>query len=189
MHCCKTLRSRLPFRLSAFLMLCVAPVPFAQVKTTAPAPDLEETLKFIQAGLEHDFRYTADGKWYVSSSEMISSGGEFKKGLVVVTVTTTSKDCVVTSFSDVNLKELDPGDVQGKDQPWGIYMAVGTTNGKKLVKRGSFAEKRGPIDCETFRPQPENTFSLRFDNPAYRDRAIKAMRHAIELAGGKPSDF
>ena len=76
----------------------------------------------------------------------------------------------------MDLKSIEPmrvrfTPVEGK--PW-AYVDIGTTN-----------------DEETIQTPDRKTagVALRFDEPDFAKRFAKALRHAVELCGGKPSTF
>ena len=84
-----------------------------------------------------------------------------------------------------SLKDLDPNSVASvKDNPFENAVAVETTNSEKKVTEsltlpGGKAEERNK----------HTRVELVFDNGDNARRFAKALKHAIQLCGGKPSAF
>ena len=152
---------------------------------------IKEALDFVASGLEDNYEYKAsNGESMQSSSYMtysVVSGGN--DAILYVKVVRSDPDCIYTFTSRVQLSELDPNEIHGKDQPWGIFLSAGSTDGKRVVREANTVQSRRTDECVANDLADDNELRLRFDDPRYRDRAIKALRHAIRLAGGKVSAF
>jgi hypothetical protein len=150
-------------------------------------PSMQETISFINAGLQQNscHNYANSDKTFCISQSVSAGESSAPSGYLTVTQNTTSTFCEATYVFRVALNVLDMNSVRTIDNSDGLILQVSTTDLIKLIKRRVSSDPEG---C-TEGAGSQNWLNLRFEDAQYRQRSIKALKHAIELAGGKPSPF
>jgi hypothetical protein len=97
-------------------------------------------------------------------------------------------DTDYASLKDPNL--IDPVTGAVKDHPY-VYVKVKTANGKDSVSSTTYIKAKNGKDEQIHAHETEIGLGVKGIalEPQYAPRFIKALRHAVELCGGKPSLF
>jgi hypothetical protein len=178
---------------------------FAQ--NAAKSPSLSETLEWMKNTLGPKGFVESDRNGYnkyeavpgkTSYTETIKSfsydGCRIKIVKIADTVDPVIGGEYVAQYTDeFDLSDFDPTSIDaesGDGDLKGHVVTFSTTNDKKLIRCSSITlngkDAGKPSPCV---PAMDDSEQLRFSSENYTKRFSKALRHAIELCGGKKSTF
>jgi hypothetical protein len=189
------------------IALCLLAVVSAFAQSQSKSPTLSETLEWMKSTLgPKGFTESARNGYNkyeavpgkVSYTETIKSfsydGCRIKIVKIADTVDPIFGGEYVAQYTDeFDLSDFDSSTVDtesGDGDLKGHLVIFSTTNDQKLIRcsavtlKGKDAGK--PTPCV---PATDDTEQLRFSSENYTKRFSKALRHAIDLCGGKRSTF